>query len=299
VIALGFFDGVHRGHGALLEKAAARAKELDAVPAVLTFDVHPDNFITGENLRLLNTAADRDHILRRYYGIEDVLVAHFDDAFMHTPWEQFVERDLRENYGAVHVIAGHDFHFGYRGEGNPRRLQEKCRELGMGCDIIPKVERCGITVSSTYIRGLVAQGEMEQAGDFLGHPHLLSGTVVTGRQLGRTIGIPTVNFPLPAGILAPRSGVYTVLAELEDGRVLPGVTNVGVKPTVEDTGVVSVETHLLDFDGDLYGRQVRLAFFRFLRPETKFESIAALQTAIRENIAQTRTYFAEHPESRI
>ena len=171
-------------------------------------------------------------------------------------------------------------------------MQEKCRELGIGCDIIPKVELEGVTVSSTYIRTLVEAGDVERAALFLGHRHCLTQTVVHGHRLGRTLGIPTVNLTFPPHVLAPRRGVYITRVYLPDGTSLAGVTNVGTRPTVSEGTAVSVETFLLDFDGDLYGKRIRVEFCQRLRDEQKFDSLEALKAQIRENIRQTRDYFA-------
>ena len=155
VIALGFFDGVHRGHGALLRKAAERAGELNAAPAVFTFDRSPKEFVTGKPVLLINSNDDRRDIIRRVYGIQRVIFAPFDREMMTMPWQDFITELLVKQYGAVHLVAGHDYRFGHKNEGTVERLREKCRELGLGCDIIPKVELEGITVSSTYIRTLL------------------------------------------------------------------------------------------------------------------------------------------------
>ena len=291
VIALGFFDGVHRGHGALLRKAAERAGELGAAPAVFTFDRSPREFVTGTPVPLLNSNDDRRDIIRRVYGIERVIFARFDQAMMTMGWEDYIQMLVRD-YGAVHFVAGHDHRFGHRNEGTVALLQAKCAELGLGCDIIPEVEIEGITVSSTYIRTLVEQGDMERAALFLGHPHCLSQTVQHGKRLGRTIGIPTVNLAVPAHVLTPARGVYITRAFLPDGRSCPGVTNVGTRPTVTDGDTVSVETYLLGFDGDLYGQTVRLDFHRRLRGEVKFPSLEALRQEILRNVAETESYFA-------
>ena len=282
VIALGFFDGVHRGHGALLRKAAERAGELGAVPAVFTFDRSPREFVTGTPVPLLNSNDDRRDIIRRVYGIERVIFARFDQAMMTMGWEDYIQMLVRD-YGAVHFVAGHDHRFGHKNEGTVERLQAKCAGLGLGCDIIPEVEIEGITVSSTYIRSAL----------FLGHPHCLSQTVQHGKRLGRTIGIPTVNLAVPAHVLTPARGVYITRAFLPDGRSCPGVTNVGTRPTVTDGDTVSVETYLLGFDGDLYGQTVRLDFHRRLRGEVKFPSLEALRQEILRNVAETESYFAE------
>ena len=305
VIALGFFDGVHLGHAALLKTAVKRAAELDAVPAALTFDRHPDEVIlSGSRTPLINSAADREGLMRRLYGVEEVLFARFDRALMRMDWRDFVTGYLARERGAVHLVAGHDFRFGYRGEGTPQRLKALCAELGLGCDIVPRVELDGVTVSSTYIRSLIAQGEVEEAARFLGHPHVLSGTVVHGKHLGSSLGTPTANLTVPEGVLPPAFGVYAsriwVLPEYPDRRPYPpeekpylAVTNVGVRPTVSDVRTVSVEPWILDFDGDLYGRTVRIEFYRQLRPERKFASVEELRAAIRRNAEQTREYFQQ------
>lgn len=292
VIALGFFDGVHRGHGALLRKAAERAGELNAAPAVFTFDRSPKEFVTGKPVLLINSNDDRRDIIHRVYGIQRVIFAPFDREMMTMPWQDFITELLVKQYGAVHLVAGHDYRFGHKNEGTVERLREKCRELGLGCDIIPKVELEGITVSSTYIRTLLEQGDVERAALFLGHPHCLSQTVRHGQRLGRTIGIPTVNLAVPAHVLTPERGVYITRAFLPDGRSCPGVTNVGTRPTVTEGDTVSVETYLLGFDGDLYGQTVRLDFYKRLRGEVKFPSLEALRQEILRNVAETEAYFA-------
>ena len=295
VIALGFFDGVHLGHGALLRRVAEVARKTGARPCAFTFDAHPSGFILGHAVPLLSTPEDRAWLMRRYYGIEEMVMGRFRDM-MEMPWRDFVTEYLQKELCAVHVVAGHDFHFGYRGEGNPRRLTDLCRELGIGCDIVQKVEREGITVSSTYIRTLVAQGEMERATEFLGHPHICSGTVVHGKQLGRTIGFPTANLIPPPELLTPRAGVYAARVLLPDGRRPMAVTNVGTRPTVADGETLTVEPWLLDFDGDLYGQTIRVEFFRRLRGERKFDSLPALTAAVMENARETRAYFAAQGE---
>lgn len=308
VIALGFFDGVHLGHAALLRTVGSRAAQLGAVPAAVTFDRHPEDVILGEKrVPLITSPSDRADLMNRLFGIREIIVAHFDRQMMQMPWETFVEDFLVRERGAVHLVAGHDFHFGYRGEGNPRRLEEKCAQLGVGCDIVPRVELDGVTVSSTCIRSLLAQGEMERACRFLGHPYTLTAPVGHGRHLGTALGFPTVNLAFPAGVMLPALGVYVtqvwVLPQYPDHRAcLPGegpylaVTNVGVRPTVDDSGQVTAEGFLLDFSGDLYGRTLRMEFFSRLREERRFSSLEALQEEVMRNADQTRAYFAARSE---
>lgn len=288
VIALGFFDGVHLGHASLLEMAKRRAVEMGLSPAVMSFDLHPDALVAGADVALINSLEDRREILSRCYGIDDVLLVHFDERMMHMPWSDFVEKLLVAEYGAKHLVCGYDFRFGDRGEGNPERLREKCRELGIGCDILPRFTLDGITVSSTYIRSLLEQGDMAEAARFLGHPHCISGEVVHGRQLGRTMGIPTANILIQEHVLEPAYGVYATKVILPNGTEKLAVTNVGIRPTVDDSRKVTVEPWILDFEGDLYGTHIRVDFYYRLRGEKKFSDMTELQQEILRNAEETR-----------
>ena len=294
VIALGFFDGVHNGHAALMRRTYEVAKETGAVPSAFTFDPHPQNVIFGKPTPLLTSPEDRADLMRKYYGIEDVIVEPFTVERMKQPWRDFVEQTLVRDLGAVHLVCGHDYHFGYKGEGNPNRLRELCGELGIGCDVIEKVEQEGITVSSTYIRTLVAQGEIERANEFLGHPYTLSDHVSHGKKLGTTLGFPTVNLKLKEHVMPPAKGVYATKVILENGDVLPAVTNVGTRPTVDDGDQLTIEGFILDFHGDLYGQKIQMEFYKYLREERKFPSFDALKAEIAHNVDQTREYFASH-----
>ena len=288
VIALGFFDGVHAGHRSLIEMAKLRAEEKNLTPAVMSFDLHPSALLSGRSVPLINSIEDRLEILSRVYGIQDVILAHFDETMMHMPWDVFIEDYLVKQNGAKHLVCGYDFHFGDKGEGNPERLKEKCAALGIGCDVLPCLTMDGMTVSSTLIRGLLESGGTEAACRYLSHPHCISGEVVHGKQLGRTIGIPTANLLIPDGVLTPAFGVYATRVYLPDGTVRAAVTNVGVRPTVEDSEKVTVEPWILDYEGDLYGRRIRVDFYKYLRGEKKFPGLEALQEEILRNAEETR-----------
>lgn len=294
VIALGFFDGVHLGHGALLRRTAGEAKDRGVSSAVFTFAQPPKEVVTGIPCPLINSPEDRADLVRRLYGIDEVIMVPFDQEMMTTSWQDFVTEILVKRYHAVHLVAGHDHHFGHKNQGSPALLQEKCAEIGLGCDIIPEVVIDGITASSSYIRQLVAAGEMERAADYLGHPHTLSQTVQHGRRIGRTIGIPTINLVPPPHVLVPAFGVYAAKVTLPDGRSFPAVTNVGVRPTVNNGQDVTIEPWLLGFDGDLYGQTVRLEFYRHLRGEVCFQSLNELKAQIQKDAEATRQYFSEH-----
>ena len=288
VIALGFFDGVHMGHASLLNMAKRRAAEKGLTPAVMSFDLHPDSLVAGKNVTLINSISDRREILSRCYGIEDVILCHFDEKMMHMPWDVFLEDFLVGQHGARHLVCGYDFRFGDKGYGNPERLREKCREMGIGCDVLPRFTMDDVTVSSTHIRSLLEQGNMTEAMRFLGHPHCISGEVVHGQKLGRTIGIPTANLFVPEGVLVPAFGVYATKVILPGGEEKLAVTNVGVRPTGGDSKEVTVEPWILDFSGDLYGQHIRVDFYHRLRREKKFSGLGELQQEIFRNAEETR-----------
>ena len=291
VIALGFFDGIHLGHQALLRRAVDRAREHNMTPAVFTFDRVPKEVITGIPCPLINSPEDRKDLLRRLYGIQEIIMVPFDDEMRTTAWDEFVTEILVKRYHAVHLVAGHDHHFGHKNAGSPELLMEKCTELGLGCDIIPKVEIGETTVSSTYIRRLVELGQIDRANRFLGHPHTLTGTVAHGRGIGSARLYPTANIQLPPHVLIPSHGVYVTRVYLPDGSSYAAVTNVGTRPTVNNGTDVTVEACLLDFEGDLYGKTLRLEFHDHLRQEVRFDSMDALRAQISADVESTRAYF--------
>ena len=289
IYALGFFDGVHLGHQALLTACKALAKQENCAAGIITFDAHPDTLVLGKTPALINTSADRALLLENY-GMDTVIALPFDKAMMEMPWQDFFAM-LLDQYHAAGIVCGNDFRFGHRGEGNADKLMAACDSAGIPCTVVPEQTVDGIRVSSTHIRRLLEQGEMETVVRFLGHPHILTGTVIPGRKLGRTIGIPTANLALPEGLLIPRLGVYACLAVI-DGKKHMAVTNIGMRPTVEGHHI-TVEPWILDFDGDLYGKTIILEFHKFLRPEQKFPDLPALQAEIRKNGEETRKFFGK------
>lgn len=286
IYALGFFDGVHLGHQALLHTCRELAQWNGCRVGAVTFTTHPDGIVKGQATALVNTLEDRRHWLH-HYGAENVIELPFDEKLMRTHWSAFLLSLVEA--GAAGFVCGSDFRFGAGGEGTPENLEEFCWEHDLDCAIVPQQEMCGIRVSSTHIRTLIEQGEMEKAVAFLGHPHILSGEVVHGRGLGHTIGIPTANLQLPEGVICPKFGVYACKAYVE-GKEYLAVTNVGVRPTVNGSHI-TVEPWLLDFTGDLYGKTLTILFYQFLRPEKKFASLQELKTEIEANGEQVRKFF--------
>lgn len=288
IYALGFFDGVHLGHGALLKQCRAMADTAGCRAGVVTFYDHPDTLVYGKTPPLINTREDRKMLLTQQYHMDTVIELPFDRQMMSMPWQDFFHL-LCQTYHAAGLVCGEDFRFGKRGEGNSALLQKACQDAGIPCAVIPQQQLDGIPVSSTYIRTLLEAGKMEQAVRFLGHPHILSGKVVPGHQLGRTIGIPTANLYCAPDGVALRHGVYACKA-IANGTSYLCVTNVGSRPTVGGSHI-TIEPWLLDFDGDLYGKTVILEFYRFLRAEKKFPSLDALREEILKNAEETRKFF--------
>lgn len=284
VIALGFFDGVHLGHRTLLARTRALADRLDVYAAATTFDRSP-----GKHVGLLTGLEDRSRLLKSLGRMDEVLTLPFDDALRSMPWEAFAARLCRD-YGAVHLVCGQNYRFGAQAAGTPALLAAFCKAHGVGFDVLPPLELDGNVVSSSLLRELIAEGRTDKAARYYGHPHVLSGTVVPGRHIGRGLGFPTANLRPPQTLCLPRFGVYAVCARF-DGGVYTGVCNVGDNPTVQGEQV-TVEILLDGFDGDLYGKQLTAEFYCFLRPQRKFESLEALKAEISRNQQQARDYFA-------
>ncbi|MCL2152580.1 MAG: riboflavin biosynthesis protein RibF [Oscillospiraceae bacterium] len=291
VIALGFFDGVHIGHAALLRAVATIAAECRLMPSAITFDAHPQSLISGATTPLINSPEDRAGLIRRLSGIEDIIFLRFDTETANMPWDSFITH-LYEEFGARYLVAGYDFRFGRGGVGNGRLLARKCRELGIGCEIVPEVKHDGITCSSSYIRELLLEGDMARAAAFLGHPHVLTDVVEHGYRLGSKLGAPTINMRFEDNVLVPALGVYATIVRLQDGSAHTGVTNIGVRPTVGGRAQVNVETHIIDFHSSLYGHRVHIDFYTRLRPEIKFESVADLTRQIRLDREAAISYFS-------
>ena len=279
VLALGFFDGIHLGHAALLDRTRQRAQELGLTPAAMSFDTHPDTLVFGTAVPLLNTMAERELLMRRLCGIREVIFAHFDEAMMHMPWEAFAEDYLIRQLRARHVVCGHDFHFGDRGQGDPDRLRAVCRAHGVGCDVIPAVRVDGQCVSSTAIRALLQSGDCKSAARLLGHGQLVTGRVTRGAGRGAGLGFPTANVPFAPGVLVPAFGVYRAEAEV-DGVRYPACVNIGVHPTVGALPAPLLEANLIGFSGNLYGKELAVWLENHMRGEMRFESAQALRARV-------------------
>ena len=287
IATTGFFDGVHTGHRKVIETLCRTAKERGAQSVAVTFWPHPRNVLRqdAQQLRLLSSLKEKEELLRDC-GVDRVEVVDFTREFSTMSCEEFLKDYIIGELGASALIVGYDHHLG-----NPEYSTDiRSVAAGLGLETIeaPSVSDAYNTVSSTYIRRLLEQGEMQEAMRFLGHPHCLSGEVVHGRQLGRTIGVPTANLLIPEGVLTPAFGVYATKVILPDGSEKLAVTNVGVRPTVGESNLVTVEPWILDFEGDLYGQHIRVDFYQRLRGEKRFDGLTALQQEIFANAEETR-----------
>ena len=290
ILALGFFDGVHRGHSALLKACRGLADSLGVTAGAVTFDIHPMSLTKGRSPLLINTPADRDALMQEQ-GIHEIVTLAFDEQLRCLNWQDFL-RLLMEKHGAAGFVCGSDFRFGYLGEGSAMCLLQFAKAHDLPCVIVPRLSLGSTVISSSHIRSLLKDGSMEEANRFLGHPHRLTGKVIPGQHLGRTLGTPTANLAFPDTLAIPRFGVYACLAHVE-GKTYAAVTNVGTRPTV-DGRTVTIEPWLIKFDGDLYGKEILLEFYSFLRPERKFESLEELKAEIHPNALQTWQYFHIH-----
>lgn len=288
IYALGFFDGIHVGHQMLLQGCRHLAQSRGYDMGAVTFASHPDTLVAGKTPPLLNTVEERRRMLLSA-GVCHMQVLPFDKGLMNMSWQDFLKMLLEKDAGGF--VCGEDFRFGCKGQGDARKLADFCRQRALPWAVVPEQKMDGVRISSTYIRKLIENGDMQEAARFLGRPHLLSGFVTSGRRIGRTIGVPTANLTIPGEVVIPRRGVYATKC-LVDGVFYTAVTNIGSRPTV-DGHQVRAESWLLDFDGDLYDKHMTVFFHKFLRPEKKFDSLEALKTAIRENEQQARVFFTD------
>lgn len=283
VVALGFFDGVHIGHGALLEMTVRRAAEKEASAAVMTYSNHPSSVVAPSAVKLINTTEERCALIRELYGISDIIVKEFTKEYSLLSGEAFVTEVIKEELGACHVVAGFDFRFGKGGECDAAELMRLCRNSGIGCDIVDAVELFGAAVSSSRIRECIASGNMAAARELLGHYHCIMSKVSHGANLGKDLGFPTANQEIHDDVLCAKHGVYLSRVTV-GGKAYRGVTNIGVRPTVSEGKRPRAETYIIDFSGNLYGEKIKLELVKFMRGEEKFSSLETLRERISRDV---------------
>jgi riboflavin kinase/FMN adenylyltransferase len=289
VVALGNFDGVHRGHQALLAEAGRQAKALGVPLVALTFEPHPRGFFVPDTGPFRLTLPSAKRRLLAHYGVEAVLAQRFDAAFAALPADAFIADVLLKGLGARHVVCGYDFTFGARRGGNVERLRAEGATRVFGVTVLEPVMREGEIYSSTRIREALRAGMAREAAELLGHPWEIEGTVELGDQRGRTIGYPTANVALGQH-LRPRFGVYAVRAYVE-GTWRDAVANLGKRPTFGKLQE-NFEVHLFDFAGDLYGQTLRASLIDFIRPEMKFAGLDQLKAQIASDGEAARAVLA-------
>lgn len=278
VVALGNFDGVHRGHQLLL---SALLSHTDKTPIVFTFDRHPFSVLSGKAMPLITTNDEKCALLRAY-GINTVYMAHSTPSFLQTDANAFVEQYLVKELGATHVVVGSDCRFGKNGSGTPLLLQEMGKALGFCVTCLEKLYDGQTEISSSRIRQLLTDGDVARAEALMGHPYTISGTVVPGRHVGTSLGFPTMNLALPKDKIMPAPGVYASQTQIGDSVHL-SISFVGTSPTYQ-TQTPLIETHILDASEDLYGETVTVSFRRFIRPTMHFPSPEALIRQVETDI---------------
>lgn len=289
-IAIGKFDGVHIGHRRLLEEILEKKKDgLEA--CVFTFDISPAVLFGKSDGKVLTTREEKRRIFREL-GIDILVEFPMTLETAATLPEEFARRFLSEALCGRMIAAGEDLSFGKNGRGNAELLRNMSAELAFEVKTIPKVKADGMEVSSTLIRSLVEKGEMQQVSKLLGEPYQIDGLITHGRQLGHTLGFPTINILPQEEKLLPPFGVYYSKVRVREGLYY-GITNVGKKPTVSGEDMAGAETYLYDFEGDLYGQEAIVYLHRFLRPERKFESVEALREQIGRDVHEGRKYMQE------
>ncbi|MDR0569989.1 MAG: bifunctional riboflavin kinase/FAD synthetase [Clostridiales Family XIII bacterium] len=287
-IAMGNFDGMHLGHQALVSMAVAGAKARGLRSAVFTFENNPKNVMAGERVvKNIMLPEDRAKFMERL-GIDYLLSMPFDDAIRDTPPDRYVRELLVGRFGMAAAYCGFNHRFGARAAGDAAFLERMGAAEGFDVHVLEPQEIGGRLVSSSLIRGLILEGKVDECAAFLGRNYSAGGEVVMGNQLGRTIGFPTVNILIDDDMAVPAHGVYVTCCHLA-GAVYPGVTNVGVRPTIGDEKK-SIETHLFDMNEDLYGKHISVEFFKRVREERKFDGLPALAEQIGRDCAVAREF---------
>lgn len=288
VVTLGKFDGLHKGHRKLLETLGVYKKE-GYTTIVFSFNVAPKKLISGEDTRYILTKEEK-RIFNEKCGVDVFIEYPFDHETSKLGAEEFVYNVLLKQLDVKKIVCGIDFKFGHNRKGDINLLEKLGEKYGFQVIAIKKEQFSHKDISSTVIREELLKGNIEIINEMLGYPYTLIGEVVHGKQLGRTLGSPTLNIIPPKSKLLPPNGVYFTKT-IVDGKVYNGITNIGFKPTVSDESAIGVETHLFDFEGDLYGERLEIKFCKFVRNEKKFESVESLREQILADIKVCKDKF--------
>ncbi len=293
-VAIGNFDGVHRGHQAVIALAGAEADRLGCPLGVVTFEPHPREVFapTAPPFRLMNAEAKANRFEK--LGVELLYELNFNKVLSRLTPECFARRVIADGLGLAHLVVGEDFHFGKGRAGRPPDLVQFGAEMGFGVTVTPLIATNGIEVSSTRIREALSDGRPRDAALMLGHLHRIAGEVIRGDQRGRELGYPTANMSI-AGLHPPKFGIYAVKVTVQSGPLAgeyDGVASLGVRPMFGEN-LPNLESHIFDFKGDLYGTHLSVALVEYLRPEASFESLQALIAQMDADSAQARSILAE------
>jgi riboflavin kinase/FMN adenylyltransferase len=292
IITVGAFDGVHRGHQAILKRLVNKAKEISAEPLVVSFWPHPSHVIGSKPLRLINTLEEKKYLIRSH-GIDKLEIIPFTPDFSKLSALNFIKTYLIEQFSMKYFLVGYNHHFGNDRLGDINIIKQYGRELDFDVEKAGPVEINEEKISSTKIRQAITEGNVELANSYLGYPFFLSGIVSRGRMLGRTIGFPTANIQIDYDYkLLPRDGVYAVKVEL-DKKIYDGMLNIGHRPTVNsDKLLKTIEAHIIDFDEDIYGHPITVHFEKRIRDEIKFPDLDSLKKQLANDKLQVIKFFA-------
>lgn len=291
VLSLGKFDGLHRGHELLMDYVFKKKKEgLKAV--IFTFDIPPRKNVEHVAAKVLTTNEEKSRLFAGI-GIDYLIECPFTREVMSMEPELFIETIVNQ-LNVKCMVVGKDFHFGHNRRGDYQMLLQYAAKYGYDVEVVDKMQEDGRDISSTFVREQIVAGNIEKANELLGYRYFVEGTILHGRKMGKAVlGIPTINLIPPEEKLLPPFGVYISITEWK-GKCYPGITNVGCKPTVEGENPVGVETHIFDFDEDIYGKEVKVSFLSKVREEKKFASLEALKEQMAHDVAVGKQYFREN-----
>lgn len=288
-VALGCFDGVHIGHSKIISTAVSTAKERSLTSVVWSFQAPPKGILSEktDSITVLTPPTEKKRLIRNL-GVDVLFCVPFNEKIAKLSPRDFFENILIKNLNAKHIFCGFNYRFGYKGEGDTKLLGALCEEFGISLTVIDEITVDNVTVSSSAIRSYLLSGKLENAQKMLGRPFALKGKVNDGQHLGRTLGFPTINQEVPKNKIPIKSGVY--LTRVKFGKTLKyGVTNIGMRPTVNGTEPIC-ETHILDFSGNLYGKNVTVEFIKFIRGEQKFNSLDELSKQVNKDISEAKRH---------
>lgn len=288
VVALGNFDGVHKGHQELIRRTVKSAKMAGLKSAVFTFTNHPKNVLAGRPvIKNILYLEDKTQIIKSL-GVDYLFSIEFDELIQHMSTEEFIQKILVKSFNMREAYCGFNYHFGFKAEGSPETLMKTGIRDGFGIHVLEPFKIDGNLVSSSFIRNLIAEGKVDECMKYMGRHYTIAGEVVVGNRIGRTIGFPTSNILIDNAMVTPAHGVYVTYCNY-NGTRFKGVTNVGIKPTIGDNKK-NIETHIFNFSKDLYGKEIRVEFLNKIRPEMKFENVNELALQIKNDCFIAKQY---------